>query len=161
MVFKKGHKGYKNNGSFKKGSIPWNKDKKNYPTFVCPTCKKEFKDKGWKKRKFCSYKCSKIEKNNPNFNKKTWNYIDGRSKLITTARYGDDWDDIRYMVYRRDNFTCQECKKNNLKLDVHHIVPYLDGGSNEINNLISLCKSCHRILEAKLMKKRKEKNKED
>lgn len=71
------------------------------------------------------------------------NYIDGRSYDYAPNRYGDDWDNIRQLVYRRDNFTCQECGKKNMKLDVHHIIPFLDGGSNELDNLISLCRSCH------------------
>lgn len=44
-----------------------------------------------------------------------------------------------------DNYTCQDCgvKQGHRKLDVHHIVDYSLGGSNEMSNLITLCRSCH------------------
>lgn len=72
-----------------------------------------------------------------------WNYIDGRSKLVSPKRYGDDWDKIRSLVYMRDNWTCQQCGKSKIKLDVHHIKPFLESFDNSLNNLVSLCRSCH------------------
>lgn len=48
-------------------------------------------------------------------------------------------------VLTRDNYTCQHCKgksKNN-KLEVHHIIFRRNGGSDEQENLICLCKNCH------------------
>ena len=51
---------------------------------------------------------------------KPWNYIDGRSKLLGPARYGDDWDKVRYWVYCRDHFTCQDCGKKGGDLEAHH-----------------------------------------
>lgn len=34
------------------------------------------------------------------------------------------------------------------ELSVHHIEPYEDGGTHDRDNLVSLCKSCHRKVEA-------------
>jgi hypothetical protein len=48
-------------------------------------------------------------------------------------------------VLSRDNYTCQCCKgktKDN-KLEVHHIIFKKNKGSNEQDNLIVLCKTCH------------------
>lgn len=48
-------------------------------------------------------------------------------------------------VLARDNYTCQHCKgksKDN-KLEVHHIVFRSNDGSDEQDNLITLCSSCH------------------
>lgn len=48
-------------------------------------------------------------------------------------------------VLNRDNYTCQYCKgksKDN-KLEVHHIIFRRNGGSDEQENLICLCKTCH------------------
>jgi len=48
-------------------------------------------------------------------------------------------------VLTRDNYTCQYCKgkcKDN-KLEVHHIIFKRNKGSDEQENLITLCKSCH------------------
>lgn len=49
-----------------------------------------------------------------------------------------------YVLFR-DGHTCQYCKgksKEN-KLEVHHIVHRINGGSNRPDNLITLCKTCH------------------
>lgn len=48
-------------------------------------------------------------------------------------------------VLDRDNYTCQYCKgksKDN-RLHVHHIIFRRDSGSDEQENLIVLCKTCH------------------
>jgi hypothetical protein len=87
--------------------------------------------------------------------RKPWNYIDGRSKLVSPDRYGDDWDKIRYLVYLRDHFTCQNCGIKNIRLDVHHKIPFLISFDNSLNNLISLCKPCHRKEEAIIMRELK------
>ena len=48
-------------------------------------------------------------------------------------------------VLDRDNHTCQYCKgkSKDSKLEVHHIVFRRNGGSDEPENLICLCKTCH------------------
>lgn len=53
---------------------------------------------------------------------------------------------IRRKVFERDNFTCQKCKlldKTAKSLEVHHLIPIIFGGKDEINNLITLCSDCH------------------
>jgi len=109
----------------------------------------------------------RMKKNNPMFKKETqekvrkankgknnWNWIDGRSYKKCPARYGDDWEAVRYLVYLRDHFTCQECgktmKENGRALDVHHKIPFLVSFDNSLNNLITLCRSCHIKIERRL-----------
>ena len=48
-------------------------------------------------------------------------------------------------VLNRDSYTCQYCKgkTKDSKLEVHHIVFRRNGGSDEAENLITLCKTCH------------------
>lgn len=46
-------------------------------------------------------------------------------------------------VLARDKYTCQNCKKKDKRLEVHHIVYRSKGGSNKADNLITLCKICH------------------
>lgn len=45
----------------------------------------------------------------------------------------------------RDNWRCRKCGrgKNQAQLDGHHIVAKMDGGGDELNNLITLCSACH------------------
>ena len=102
----------------------------------------------------------RMKKNNPMFNKKTrekvsnsnkgennYNWIDGRSYKKSPLRYGDDWEAIRYLIYLRDKFKCQECGIKGISLDVHHKVPFLISFDNSLNNLITLCRSCHMKIE--------------
>jgi len=90
---------------------------------------------------------------------KPWNYIDGRSKDKGPARYGDDWDKIRMIIYKRDNFTCQFCgitmKETKKAHHIHHLNPFVDSKDNSLENLLTLCPSCHRKEEARLMRLRK------
>lgn len=52
------------------------------------------------------------------------------------------------MVYRRDGYTCQRCgaeggPHGDVELHAHHVVPKSQGGSHSLNNLTTLCYSCH------------------
>ena len=149
MVYKKGHKP---THGFKKGRKPWNKG---------------MKGKAYLKHYPNGIKINKFPKgnqyakgNHPKHEFKKgqipWNYIDGRSKIRSPDRYGDDWSNIRMLIYRRDNFTCQHCllrmSKYKEGFHVHHKIPFLVSFDNSLNNLITLCKSCHTKEEMRLMK---------
>ena len=49
----------------------------------------------------------------------------------------------RSAILHRDNYTCQCCGKKNCRLKVHHIKFRRDGGTDDEENLITLCKECH------------------
>ena len=49
---------------------------------------------------------------------------------------------IRKEVYRRDGYRCALCDCSRY-LQVHHAIPRSKGGSNAIQNLITLCDRCH------------------
>lgn len=56
---------------------------------------------------------------------------------------------LKLRTQKRDNYTCQKCKfedKIGTKLEVHHINPVYRGGKDELDNLITLCHSCHRFV---------------
>ena len=59
----------------------------------------------------------------------------------------DSWGLGTYLsIYKRDNFTCQDCGrvwKDGDVFNIHHIVPVSKGGGDEHSNLILLCKPCH------------------
>lgn len=69
--------------------------------------------------------------------------------------YGEEWDDRRKQVLERDNHECWVCGLSNdahqvlfnQGTNVHHVQPFYDGGSNDMGNLIALCKYCHMRLE--------------
>lgn len=54
----------------------------------------------------------------------------------------------RYLVLRRDNYSCCICgaspaKDPSVELHVDHITPWSKGGSTELNNLQTLCRDCN------------------
>lgn len=53
---------------------------------------------------------------------------------------------LRFEVFKRDSFTCQYCGKiaPDVILEVDHIVPVAEGGTNDIINLITACFECNR-----------------
>lgn len=70
--------------------------------------------------------------------------------------YGRDWRRQRRAARKRDGHTCQRCgitqEQLGRHLDVHHIKPFreFDGdykSANKLENLISLCPSCHKLVE--------------
>lgn len=49
----------------------------------------------------------------------------------------------------RDKYECQKCFGKDF-LQIHHIIERKNGGTNALNNLITLCKECHRDLHSGL-----------
>lgn len=61
--------------------------------------------------------------------------------------YPPDWADRRNKVLLKDENRCQVTGCLSLStLEIHHIVPLSDGGSNQIDNLVSLCQVHHWLL---------------
>ncbi|KAF3982000.1 MAG: HNH endonuclease [Methylococcales symbiont of Hymedesmia sp. n. MRB-2018] len=58
-------------------------------------------------------------------------------------------DEVKVVVWRRDNGICVKCgSRNNLEYD--HIIPVSKGGSNTIRNIEFLCQSCNRSKSDKI-----------
>ncbi|WP_347268818.1 HNH endonuclease signature motif containing protein [Paracoccus sp. (in: a-proteobacteria)] len=66
--------------------------------------------------------------------------------------YGAAWDRLRVAILTRDKWLCQECMRQGrarplgvLPRDhaVDHITPKAQGGSDDPDNLQSLCDPCH------------------
>lgn len=75
---------------------------------------------------------------NPNlkFKKiKNWGYQRG-------FNYG--FSSRKEAVMNRDSYTCQICGAKHIRLEVHHIVYRSKGGTNDEDNLITLCETCHK-----------------
>lgn len=52
---------------------------------------------------------------------------------------------LRFEVFKRDSFTCQYCgqKSPDVLLEIDHIEPVSQGGTNDILNLLTSCKACN------------------
>lgn len=74
---------------------------------------------------------------NPNV--KGWGYQRG-------VNYG--FANSREHALCRDNYTCQVCKAKNTRLEVHHIKYRSQGGTDDLDNLITLCADCHKKVHA-------------
>lgn len=46
----------------------------------------------------------------------------------------------------RADFTCCWCNDRKQKVEVHHIIPQAEGGSNDEDNAAPLCSNCHTLL---------------
>lgn len=59
-----------------------------------------------------------------------------------------DYENIRAMILDRDDHTCQCChgKEKDPNLEVHHIRYRSQGGTDQPENLITLCHTCHKAL---------------
>ena len=68
-----------------------------------------------------------------------WGYQKG-------TNYG--FENTKAMVLNRDGYKCQCCKgkHKDSKLEVHHIIFRSRGGSDEADNLVTLCHTCHKAL---------------
>jgi len=51
--------------------------------------------------------------------------------------------DVFTLCLERDNRTCQDCDSKD-NLEVHHILPVSQGGTNDLDNLKTVCFDCHR-----------------
>lgn len=91
--------------------------------------------KHWTKKHIEQKRKSMLGESNPNWQ-------GGTGKLGYPFTFNEK---LKKQIRKRDNYTCQFCskreKKNNRRLDIHHI----DYNKNNLNfsNLITLCRSCN------------------
>lgn len=120
---------------FKKGIIPWNKDKRY--THQTP------------------YKISANERARKSKRAKgaNSNFWKGgiTSDIVSIRRYCSE--KLAPLVFKRDKYTCQNqgCDRTSKKLNAHHIIPlYADKSKAlDMNNLVTLCNKCHTNIHAK------------
>lgn len=53
---------------------------------------------------------------------------------------------LRFEIFKRDAFTCRYCGQTTpqVVLEIDHIVPVAEGGTNESQNLVTACYECNR-----------------
>lgn len=65
-----------------------------------------------------------------------------------SLRQRDDskaWIKLRFKILKRDNYTCRYCGQfaPNVRLEVDHIIPVSEGGTDEEDNLTTACWACN------------------
>jgi 5-methylcytosine-specific restriction enzyme A len=61
--------------------------------------------------------------------------------------YGSQWVKARARVLARDTYLCQPCMKagrTTTATEVDHVKPKAKGGTDDDDNLVAICRSCHR-----------------
>ena len=60
---------------------------------------------------------------------------------------GPQYTVLRFEVFKRDNFTCVYCGRNpdkdGISLEIDHVMPVVDGGRMEMDNLVTACEECN------------------
>lgn len=62
---------------------------------------------------------------------------------------------LRFQILERDNWTCQYCGQYapNVRLEIDHKVPIVNGGSDNADNLVTACWACNRGKEGLRVRK--------
>lgn len=49
-------------------------------------------------------------------------------------------------IMEKAGWKCYVCGNKNVALEIHHILPVMNGGANNKENLVALCHSCHKAI---------------
>lgn len=52
-------------------------------------------------------------------------------------------ENLRIACLMRDHYQCQQCRTQGVRLEAHHLVFRKHGGKDSLDNLLTLCQSCH------------------
>jgi DEAD/DEAH box helicase domain-containing protein len=88
--------------------------------------------------------------------------LEAEGVLLPPQDYGPSWPAARNAARARDGYVCRQCgapQREEREHDVHHVRPFREFGyipgenrndrlANELDNLITLCPSCHHRAEA-------------
>jgi hypothetical protein len=129
---------------------------KKFKTYICAFCGMKFNRKlnGKTNNKFCSIKCMRDSRS---VNYKDWSnchnqggennpsWAGGKTPLLKKQRASKEYSEWRDKIFKRDNYTCQDCKIKNVKLNAHHKEGFAkyENLRFDINNGITLCEKCH------------------
>jgi len=157
MKFAKGHPSYKKivNGI-------------KTATWTCENCAKittktlKELDYNYRKRRFCSIKCSyakgprkgmvtsvetkmKLRAQKLGINNPSWR--GGVSSIRLQLANTQEYKEWRKSVFERDDYTCRWCMERGGKIEADHVVPYMMDAEMilDVGNGQTLCEYCHRI----------------
>ncbi|MEJ2010954.1 MAG: DEAD/DEAH box helicase [Anaerolineales bacterium] len=89
-------------------------------------------------------------------------HLEAEGVLLPPQDYGPSWPAARNAARARDGFSCRQCgapQREGREHDVHHVRPFREFGyvpgenrndrlANDLDNLITLCPSCHHRAES-------------
>lgn len=68
-----------------------------------------------------------------------------KNQVNSKTSENESWSYLREIILDKYNYQCSICGQYG-EIDVHHKIPIKEGGTNEIENLITLCRNCHENL---------------
>lgn len=142
-------KGYISPSIFKKGMIPKNKGKDSRVVTKCITCGKDILAYSCGKRRICSIKCTPRGEKSPHWKTGVAFYLIRNKRIRENggSHTLDEWETLKAQY----NWTCPCCKKR-VELVKDHIIPVARGGSNNIENIQPLCRSCNAKKHVQIIK---------
>ncbi|RPJ53885.1 MAG: HNH endonuclease [Methanobacteriota archaeon] len=83
-----------------------------------------------------------------------WREVYEKERVAEGTRAVYSWPCLCAEVLAREKFTCQDCGKRypddlDRPPEIHHVIPVAKQGSNRPENLMALCRECHRKIHAK------------
>ena len=64
--------------------------------------------------------------------------------------YPDNWKQLSEAAKHRDGHKCTDCGASGVELHVHHVIPLSKGGTNDLDNLATLCRQCHSVIHPRM-----------
>ena len=112
----------------------------------CYFCKEDFIAKKHKLNNSKLY-CSKECRSQDSCGENHWNWKGGITSENRKQRQSKEYNDWRKAVYKRDYWTCQDCKIKQKHPIAHHLKTWNEYPEERFNkdNGITLCRSCHKI----------------
>src|SRR3990167_2360774 len=145
---------------FKKNNFPWNKGRtlpRKLKARISETLKKKYKEglikTGFKNGHPCYsdnlkdyYKNGGVAWNKGLPSSLQPNWRGGITPANEKIRRSPEYIEWRKSVFKRDNYTCQDCKQKGSYLQADHIKPFslFLELRFDINNGRTLCRDCHR-----------------
>ncbi len=141
------------------------------PTMIsksCPKCLKVFQVKKGKKKICCSKTCASTGRIYPQEIRHRWSHVTSKENRIKISertrgpkchwwkggvteesrriKNGSAYKNWRESVFKRDDWTCRECKERGGDLQPHHIKPFslFPELRVDVDNGITLCRECHK-----------------
>lgn len=93
---------------------------------------------------------SKYRVSNPDRLRKIWAKFGREFTKTAYSKNTEGWTATRIKVLERDLHTCQYCGVKDVPFEIDHILPVAKGGTNDIKNLATACKSCNRSKGARI-----------
>lgn len=121
-------------------------DRKEDRAVICIMCRKEFKDIFSGRKKLCSRRCYHKYQSVFLVGEKSVGWKGGKTEENLKIRSTVEYKEWRLSVFKRDNFTCTNCKAKGIPIQAHHIMSFAEYPEKrtELSNGLTLCVSCHK-----------------